>query len=67
MSVTPEMITPQKKELPDTRKEPKIDLGGTYSDHRESDSHTKQYDSQHRGYDSTVSDECDKNTVTEHI
>ena len=38
-SLTPERLTPEKKSLIETRKEPKNDFGLTYSDHSESDSH----------------------------
>ena len=62
--VTPERITPDKEALPKIRKVPKMDLRGTYSDHRESDLHPKEYDSEHGGSDSTLSDDYEKNTVT---
>ena len=39
MSMTPDKTTPKKKASPDSRTEPKMDYGGTCSDHRESDSH----------------------------
>ena len=39
MSMKPEKITPQKTELPVIGKMPKTDHGGSYSHHRESDSH----------------------------
>ena len=43
--MTPEKITPQKKVLPDISKVPKIDLGVTYYDQREYDSHPEKCDS----------------------
>ena len=50
-SATLERINPNKTPLPEIRKNPKIFLGGKYSDYRESDSNTNESDSQHGVYD----------------
>ena len=52
-------MTPNKKKLPDIRKYPKIDIDGTYSDHRESDSNCKESDLKYERSDTTILDESE--------
>ena len=54
--MTPDKTTPNEMALPEIRKESKIDSGGSYSEHRNYDSHFKSYDLENEESDTTVSD-----------
>ena len=58
--MTPDNLNPPKIQVPSIRKKPKHYYGFTYS-------RNSGYDSQHEGYNSTVSDESHKKTVTDKI